>query len=101
ERQRLILHFDQSQSVLGDILGFGRHRGDLVAYEPQDRIEQQALLLVPADFGPGGRAEYGMYARQRLRLGRIDAVDAGVRLWAAQLTVVELPREEPVGRAAD
>ena len=66
ERQRLVFDVDQAKRVFGDVATSSRDRGDLIAHEPDGRIEQQALLLVPTYVRAVGRTEHGVHAGQGL-----------------------------------
>src|SRR5438067_11565627 len=93
ERQRLIVDVDQAQRIIGDAFGLSGDGSDLIADEAEDRIEQQALLLVPAHVRTAGRAEARIHAGERFSSAGIDAANPGVRVRTPQHARVELARQ--------
>ena len=71
ERQHLVLDLDQPQRVLGDLLGVGGHRRDLLADEADGLLEEVRCPGTRRRLG-GWQAQDGPDAVQRLGLRGVD-----------------------------
>ena len=109
-RQHLVIHHDQRQRLLGDRRTDRRHRRhrmaliqrllarhDVARHMPHVlrhtiRPDISELLLRQIR-----RRHHRLHARQRQRLGHIDAADPRMRMRAAQHPPIQHPRQDQVG----
>jgi hypothetical protein len=108
--QRLVLDLDELERVLGQVPAVRHDHRDALADVPH-LVRGQAAPGVPgrvgaevghrvAQLGGLGPGDHRVHAGGRLRLGRLDPRDPGVRVRATQHGGVQGARRDPVGDVA-